>query len=784
MQSQRSLALTAAGLAAVALLAFAVRAIGFEWIFTGGEVLLGLGDGHYQARRAFFSFARFPAALTFDPYINYPDGGVVAAAPLVPLLLGGLARLLASDVVGFERIMAWQGPVAGALTVLPVYAAGRAVAGRAVALGGAALFGLLPVIALASTVGDADHHAVLVLLEATLLALGLALLTPAAVGRRLVQVAAGLALARVLLVLSWSGSLLPVALLDGVVLLAGVLSGRVDRVRAQAASAAVSALLLLPAILALPTPPGGPWSAVMPSQLHVAGLLALAAIGGGFAWLETSRPARGRGARLGRVVGLGLAVAAALFALPGVRAGVLPGLDFVGMDSTSFGVVLELAPLFPLAGRVPAQPASYYYGAFAFLIPVAPLAALAAARDPRRRAAALTLAVWTALYGALAIWQVRFGADYAPGGCVAFALLLAGLTRVVVRGLGLRPAVGTALAVALALTLLAVPLRIDTLPRGRRSLGALLGDVYLGDRALATPHGSLVRFLEAVRRATPETSGFLDPRERPEYGVLVPSRIGHALHWVARRASAADGFLGLVGPENFAAAARFYGVEDEAEALALAERLQAPYVITMHFPGTPPGAFASRLQQSDGLGPGGATGRFRLVTEGPRGGRPMSDLLRLPPPRDGVAYKLFEVVEGARLQVHGPPGALVQASLVLRTPAGRSLDVVHRARLGDDGRAELRVAYPSDASAPVRAASPWRVRIGDASWIAQVSEREVRSGALVPVGPTGEREDPEPGTARQPAPRPGAGGGAPARGPGPGTGDGAPARGPGPGAAP
>ncbi len=46
----------ALGLAAVCLLALALRSLGFEWVFVGdSDVVLLVGDGQYHARRAFYS---------------------------------------------------------------------------------------------------------------------------------------------------------------------------------------------------------------------------------------------------------------------------------------------------------------------------------------------------------------------------------------------------------------------------------------------------------------------------------------------------------------------------------------------------------------------------------------------------------------------------------------------------------------------------------------------------------------------------------------------------------
>jgi hypothetical protein len=265
-------------------------------------------------------------------------------------------------------------------------------------------------------------------------------------------------------------------------------------------------------------------------------------------------------------------------------------------------------------------------------------------------------------------------------------------------------------------------------------LASLTGSGPSIAEVLATPQASLIRFLEDVRRSTPETSGYFDPQERPEYALLNPSRLGHSIHYVARRPSAADGFLEQLDPERFAATQRFFELRGERKAVALAAALRARYVVTMHFPGIEPGSLEARLQHADGLGER-PLAHFRLVTEGPRNGRPLGDLLGLPRPEGVVPYKLFEIVRGAWLQVSGPPEAPIEAELDLATPLGRRLTYRVAGRVGADGWARLRLPYPSTPTAPVRSLGDWRVRVGGEVREVRVSEADVREGRVVPLQP-------------------------------------------------
>ena len=135
------------------------------------EVLLRKADSAYHARRALWSFVRFPDVLLRDPYLGYPDGAVVPLPPLYDALLALGARLFASSQQGFEVAAAFAAPAFGAATVPLVFALGRRVGGRRTALLAAWLFAVLPASILQSSVGDLDHHAAVAFLGAAYLLL-------------------------------------------------------------------------------------------------------------------------------------------------------------------------------------------------------------------------------------------------------------------------------------------------------------------------------------------------------------------------------------------------------------------------------------------------------------------------------------------------------------------------------------------------------------------------------------------------------------------------------------
>lgn len=719
----------AAVLAVVAFAAFALRAVGFEHVFTSEGLASAVFDGAYHARLAAWCEANFPAFLTWDPYLNWPHGAPVPWPPLQDWLVAAIARVSGGGAGAVESVLAWTAPVAGAATTLPVYAAARIVAGRGVAVGAAALYAGFGVTIQISSVGDGDHHALVALLGASFLAFALAAARTDLLRAHFAAIALGLAMARAAVVVTWDGSLLYLFLVDGALLLAGAVTGRRILLAVHAAGLVATALAAALVLAAWDVPIGGQFSAVALSRLHVAVMLAAAACAAALAGLEWARPTSGPAARVARLTGLGVVCAASILALPGARESVAHALTFLTIGDSMGPVTLEQYPLLPLpGGRRPLVPPEIEFGWLAWAVPLAPLGACAGARDLGRRVPALVLAGITAVLAALTVYQTRYANDFAPAGAIGFALLLAHVVRLMPGPAAAR----TTVAIALGALGLAPGLRAAV--AGWSDSVAHLRGIPLGrDSLLSTPEGTLVRFAHLVREATPETAGFLTPNAQPEYGVLVPANFGLAIRYHARRPVPADAFWDNVDPANFALATRWFSLSDEAEALAVAEKLRIRYAVTSAQRNQGRGSVAAQLQTDDGNGRGGRPRleHFRLVTEGPAHGRPSALLGAYGV--QGVLYKLFEIVHGAVLVVRSRPGTLVDAHLELVTPTQRRFVHVAEAETGPDGAARLRVPYPTGANAPTRAAGPWRVRAGKREARVEVSEDEVRGGAEIEV---------------------------------------------------
>ncbi len=737
----------AVGLTAVCLLSLGVRIEPVRSVFPEADMVVfhfGDADSYYHARGARWSFENYPHSLRFDPQLNFPDGAASIQPPLWDLTLATVAHGLGADSESFERVVAWVAPACAILTTIPIFWIGRRVRGPALGIGAAALYAGLSASAARSTVGNLDHHAAQSLAGAWLLLGYAAALDP----QRSIPGTAvrfvGLALARLAVLLVWQGSLFYLVYGELALVLLAARSGRRDLLLANAASTAVTAVLVSPFAEHAGPVIGGPYTAVALSRLHVVALGSAAAVSAAAAILDARRPTVS-GVRVARVVGLGIAIGAVLMLVPDSRAGILEAFAFVGKTDPVVGTISELQPLFarPLAS------VTRQLGFYALLLPVTPFVLWLGARNRTKAPdGILLLCGWLVYSGAFTLAQIRYSIDFAAVGSVAFALVPVLILETAARRIPLSP-----LAIRAGSFALGVLLLWPSLPAPRKiteSVRFLAGSAPLPHRGgLKSPSGTLVHFGRELRALTPESAGAYEPGARPTWSILAWWAIGHTLRYVAERPVIADGFVSYVGEENFRLANDFYSLDSEPEAWETTRALQARYVVTTHRAALPPGSIGRRLHMEDGRGTRDRAPleHFRLITEGPHGGVPLTAITGKVP-KGAIPYKLFEVVPGAELVVDAPPGARVEASIEIATPTRRRFSWKRAARADDRGRAHLRVPYPTGGETPAHSNRPYRVRIGDRFHDVEVSEEAVRSGTEVavpaPAGGGAPRENPRP----------------------------------------
>lgn len=742
------------GLLGVFALAVLARSLDYERVLLpDGEVIFAAGDAFYHARRALYSFLEFPELLRFDPCINFPDGALVPHPPLLDWVTAGTARLLGRDVATFEHVAAWAPVFLTSATVLPIAALGRWAAGRSLGLLAAAIFALLPICVNYGQLGNFDHHALAGLLGGCLVVLFVKAFTagdaerPGYNAKYLALVMAGLVAVRLLMMLTWTGNLLYLLPGDIALVLAAAYGRSQTQIRALGLSAAATAMFTWGAVVFVHPESSTSYRAVELSLLHVLIYASCSVLCAAQYFAAAHKPvATGREAVV-RLLGCAVPIAFAALLVPGVFDGLMTAIEFLGANDGYTETVVEQLPVFWGNGQLSLAIAHERMGLFVYMIPFTPFAFVRIARGEGMQFAARFLAGWVLLFGFLAVQQVRYVHDFAPAGCVAFALLLqwvAGRASVLVDLLPRHALVPWAMAGVL----IAPTLPSFYLPVARLAVHGLQGDLAGIDRGLLSVAGTQLRFAQLVRAAT-DSTGTCQPGagEAPTYGVLAHVGLGHALHYTAKRATPADPFGPYIGRENFAAVAEFMESTNEGQAAKIMKRLSAKYVATAADTAQrSPGTLAHRLHENDGsfVNASPQLGRFRLVTEGPLGGMAMSEVFG--DEAEGKApYKLFEFVPGATIELRTEPGAQVTAELALRTPLGRRFVYRVASRADASGRARLRVPYANparrklqqDARATkrVQALGAYRVRAKERTFQVFLSEDDIQSRARVEAAP-------------------------------------------------
>ncbi len=667
-------------------------------------------DPPAHLRRALLTMAHWPSTPTFDPYVNYPDHGLLYWPPGLAWLTAGLARTFygtTPDPLAVEWVASWLPPVVGGLVAPATYGLARTVAGRGRALAAATLAGIAPSAVQAMVPGRLDHH----FLE-PLLVLGVAAgVIVGARGRRwpwavLGGVTIGVAF------LTWPGVLLHLGALCAAVLLAALLLGE----RGAALSVSGARTFAVGVFAAIPAVALSPWrdTAVFyaPSSLHLL-LLALGALSLWAAAQPDDTPLIGALPRVARFL-VGPAVALLCLAVGPVRDAVIAGSQytagspFVAFVNESGGVLsdprllMERATLPVLAS-----------------ILVAPtLLRKTSARLPE---GGVVIALISLVFFGLALLGRRWLAPWVPFGAIVVVLALPA------------PAPRRLATLTLTPSLLALS-RLQVLGVGERA----------GQR-----------FLQHVAEVVPPASAdSLDLEEAPAFGMVTPWWLGHLATWETGLPTLGNNYFGTpwYDASNVATLTLYLEEDCEKAAAWLSARRLRYVLVTLdsadigaglrrdaEVAGLDPDRYADadnqlvagaqralvmRLGPRDGESfplPTGAfapaCGRFRLVTEG-----------RMSPEGTGPGeVKLFEVVPGAVLQGAAPPNAQITAMLPVTTTLGRTFVWGSVTTANPDGRWTLTVPYRGDA---------WQVRSAAGFARVAVSEAEIRTGARIEVGLT------------------------------------------------
>ncbi|MCC7014534.1 MAG: hypothetical protein IT454_18380 [Planctomycetes bacterium] len=726
-------------------------------------------DSLYHMRRVERALDEgLPPAET-DPRMNFPHGAAIpwppyytyvlyaCVAPFAPSEPALRAAFIEQRVASLPRIF-------GVLTSLVVALAAarmlreRALAARTFAATTAGLgYALLGASLDYSGAGNGDHHAWVALLLALTLYASARALEREALDDKRGSVRRGLALGLLAGVMlgSWVGGLVYVVLVE--LALGVALFAHARRPLPGLAALGLSfhlawAATLAPAIASSPWKSEQPWMMVNLSWLHLAHPLVGAAV---FLPLATGFAERWR-ARWPWVVGVTLcALAMGLawgdFAL---ARSVREGFAWASRRNEFMAFITESQPL--LWGQIGGLgPLLTQLGLGVVLcVPAAAWIAWRARTDARLDLAALALALPPLAVQALV--QRRFADAFGVALSIALGVALTQWSaRLWRERVGLALAAATLVGLVLqAPTLRATPLRLRSAWDASASVAPEQRD-----------YRELLRWIAAH-----------SDRHQMD-AVLASWDQGHAIEWVAQRASIATNFGSYLGADSYLDPWRFF-LEDEPErAEHILRERRARYVMltgefskdlevmlrllrpearrsyllipregqvftSQRFFST----MAARLMMNGRVGDlalrglvGDSLPFLRLVHVAPRAlDKPLPIRHTTTPVPAGWVW---EYVEGARVVLHGTSGEAAELALELEysSPAHfagveRRVRWVSNTTIGADGRAIVRVPYATDApNGDARALGPARATIGARSLEVTIRAADVESGASIEV---------------------------------------------------
>lgn len=718
-----------AALAAVMLVGAAARLSTWDDVFTPrGVRLLGDTDSHYHVLRAERLLHGEPADVWFDRGLAHPEGAIIPWPPGFDALIAGTARALhgpSASRADVERVALFV-PVAVSLLALLVQAVfALRWFGLAGAVAAGLLVALLPIHVGFGVLGRPDQHVA----EGLVFCLAVAATVACARGGRLAPALLALALAAGPWL--WHGSALILAFTALLAAAAFVVRPEGDERAAALLRGVASGAVAGGAALGLSVLAWGPPAELRSpglnglSLFHPAATVTAGAAAALLARLVRTRPGLRPAARVITVAGVGLAAAAAIFALfPGA---VLHGWRSLRATDPWLGTITEFQPaFFGQTGSFRGDLRSLLWGTGPVLL--APVAGVAAFRRrwraaPDRRTALLVLAIGTIAFVALFVARSRFRLYAGPFLTWWGGLLLADLID---RARRERPAWYGALA-------------------GAAGLAMLAPAAVLGTPSRQPVEERLVALLSWLRDYPPRSGG----------GVLAPWDLGHAVQYYAGRPAVVTPFGTDLGPRGMRDQAAFYYAPTPEAAEALLRDRQIGFVLLTHdltyveraLPFAPEGSAPVISLSRDYFGAGPKLSTLPAFDVGLPGwlydydgvplqvGRPGGfEAARLVYESSGPGpLKLFEVVAGARIEVSGAaPGVEVLAHVDVHTKEGRRFRWGTRARAGADGRATLRVPYATGPNG-TSAASVYGVRAGVRAGSVAVPGAAVVSGAAVPV---------------------------------------------------
>ena len=157
-------------LSVISIVAIFIRLLPFSEVIAKGTVHTIGFDSYYHMRRIVFTADHFPDSLTFDSYLNYPQGLEIGWPPLYDQAIALLALINSygsMDPFIVQLTAAIFPMILGIITFIPLFFATSMIFNRNVALLSVGILAILPTNIDFSMLGSTDHHIAEILLLTT-----------------------------------------------------------------------------------------------------------------------------------------------------------------------------------------------------------------------------------------------------------------------------------------------------------------------------------------------------------------------------------------------------------------------------------------------------------------------------------------------------------------------------------------------------------------------------------------------------------------------------------------
>jgi asparagine N-glycosylation enzyme membrane subunit Stt3 len=752
-----------AGLLAVFVAGVALRMIPWENFITRDGVYLLEADNYEHLRKVTIVLNNFPWFPSYDYYMGYPVGTANITNPFFDLVLAFIIKPLLTFYDGMypvEKFTAIVPPFLGMLVVFPFFLWVRESFGSGRALAATLILVLMPAHIFTTMVGRPDNELAEPLAAAVLFYLYALsqrrLSTDGGAGPYIVLVLTGIA--AFVSILFWRGAVLWWAVIGAHTFFMmlwsskGLWRGFWKNGTVIFAATAVSAFIYC-LIDPFNVKPGFNFNTV--SWFHVV-VAVLIAAGLWATSLFLGLREKGRSFGISVLYG-GAVLAAALVAFaviaPGFFRGIFEGTQVVGGGNVWTKTIAQYRPLLTDdAGRFSLLSPIRASTAFLFLAPIV-LIVLSLPGKLRSGPAYsfFVLSGWALLF--LSLINGRYENVFTLTIAACGGVFLAYIYNLVKGRLGatIGTLAGAAIAIAAAIILL--------YPSAPFYRGLTMSQPFL-------IKGDLEDTLYWMKSATPQTSHFLEPWKKPEYGVMARWEFGGWIEYIAQRPSVAT----VYGMETHGLleSAAFFLATDEKEFLDILDENKVRYFILSKTLGAlpeyagilgrdPSGYLVTKMDETgrpvwetgekffklvqtglymmDGQSADSpiafkAVGGVRLVYESPSA----SDVRGFA--GEIKQYKVFERVKGARLVGRARPGELVSLTGTVVTNQGRAFQTVRYTTADSTGRFSIEAWYPTVNQGEFKTGvnGAYMLKIGNAGKGLLVSEDDVINGAVLELG--------------------------------------------------